>query len=320
MMAAMLNDIRAAIAAHQTFLITTHEGPDGDAVGSSLALAHYLKGLGKDATVYICDPVPDAYVFLPGADTVLNRLPDRDYELCFVLDVGEFRRAGSAITGCQRIGNFINIDHHPGSESFGLLNLIDPEACATAALIYRVIKQAGDPISFETALCVYTAVVSDTGRFCYSNANPEAFAIAGEMVAMGVNPWGVTEKLFESQPKARLDLLALALADLTVSASGEYASLTVTLDMYRRTGADAELTDGFINFPRSIRGVEVALFFREVSEGLFKVGFRSKGKVDVSAISASFGGGGHHNAAGCTVKGSLTEVKRLVFQRLEATR
>jgi bifunctional oligoribonuclease and PAP phosphatase NrnA len=319
-MTAILTEIVGAIERHSSFLVTTHEGPDGDAVGSALALAHHLKGLGKEVTVYLCDPVPDAYAFLPLSETVCHELPDRDFEVCFVLDVGEFRRAGSAIVSSKRIGSLINVDHHQGCENFGIINLIDPQACATAALIYRIIKHGGAAIDYPTALCIYTAVVADTGRFSYSNANPEAFAIAGDLVSLGVNAWGVTEKLFESQPKARLDLLALALADLTVSSCGKYASLTVTLDMYRKTGATSELTDGFINFPRSIRGVEVALFFRELSPGEFKVGFRSKGKIDVSAISASFGGGGHHNAAGCNVRGDLAEVKRQVFERLEQVR
>lgn len=317
---AEITGIVAEIEKSHSFLITSHESPDPDAVGSSLALANYLAGRGKDVTVYLCDPVPDNCMFLPMAEQVYNEMPERDFDVCFVLDVGEFRRAGKAITGNERVGRFINIDHHLGCENFGIYNLIDSKASATAALIYRVIKAAGDEPDYATALCIYTAILSDTGSFHYSNSDPEAFAIAGEMIAKGVNAWGVNENLYESEPLQRIALLALALSDLTVSPSGEYASVTVTLDMYQQTGASAQDTDRFINYPRSIRGVQVALFFREISEGLFKVGFRSKGKVDVSAVSASFGGGGHHNAAGCTVKGTLAEVKALVFDRLEQMR
>lgn len=315
-----ITQILAEIEKSSSFLITSHESPDPDAVGSSLALANYLVSRGKDVTVYLCDPVPENCAFLPMADQVYGELPERDFDVCFVLDVGEFRRAGKAITSCQRIGRFINIDHHLGCESFGLHNLIDPKACATAALIYRIIKGAGHEVEYPTALCIYTAILSDTGSFHYSNSDPESFAIAGEMIAKGVNAWDVNENLYESEPLQRIALLALALSDLTVSPSGEYASVTVTLDMYKQTGSSAEDTDRFINYPRSIRGVQVALFFREISEGLFKVGFRSKGKVDVAAVSARFGGGGHHNAAGCTVKGSLAEVKTLVFDLLEKMR
>jgi len=312
-----ITQILAEIEKSSSFLITSHESPDPDAVGSSLALANYLTARGKEVTVYLCDPVPENCAFLPMSDQVLGELPERDFDVCFVLDVGEFKRAGKAITSCQRIGRFINIDHHLGCERFGLHNLIDPKACATAALIHRIIKAAGDQADYPTALCIYTAILSDTGSFHYSNSDPEAFAIAGEMISKGVNAWDVNENLYESEPRQRIALLALALSDLTVSPGGEYASVTVTLDMYRQTGSTAEDTDRFINYPRSIRGVQVALFFREMSEGLFKVGFRSKGKVNVSAVSAHFGGGGHHNAAGCTIRGSLAEVKTLVFNRLE---
>jgi phosphoesterase RecJ-like protein len=317
---AEITAIVAEIEKSSSFLITSHESPDPDAVGSSLALANYLAARGKEVTVYLCDPVPDNCAFLPMAGQVVNALPDRDFEVCFVLDVGEFRRAGQEITSCKRIARLINVDHHLGCELFGVHNLIDSKASATAALIYRIIRAAGDEVDYPTALCIYTAILSDTGSFHYSNSDPEAFAIAGEMIAKGVNAWDINENLYESEPPQRIALLALALSDLTVSPSGEYASVTVTQEMYRRTGSTAEDTDRFINYPRSIRGVQVALFFRELSEGVFKVGFRSKGKVDVSAVSAHFGGGGHHNAAGCTVKGTLAEVKALVFDRLENKR
>jgi len=313
MIPAIVDEIRR----NRTFLITTHEGPDGDAVGTSLALANFLLREGKDVTVYICDPLPEIYSFLPLADAVVNRIPDRDYDVCFVLDIGEFRRAGKEMGEFRRVGKFINIDHHLSCEPFGAYNLIDPKASATGALIYRIIRAYGASIGYETALCIYTAVITDTGSFRYSNANQEAFTVAGEMVAAGVNAWHVSENLYESQPSERLQLLALALATLDISASGNYASVTVTLRMYEVTGTGPELTDGFVNYPRSIRGVEVAVFFREVSPGLFKVGFRSKGKINVAALAQGLGGGGHHNAAGCNVSGTMEDVRRQVYALLD---
>jgi bifunctional oligoribonuclease and PAP phosphatase NrnA len=315
MIPAIVDEIRR----NRTFLITTHESPDGDAVGSSLALANFLVREGKDVTVYLCDPVPDLYSFLPLADRIVNRIPDRDFDVCFVLDIGEFRRAGKELGDFRKIGKFINVDHHLSCEPFGVHNLIDPEASATGALIYRIIRAYGAPIGYETALCIYTAVLTDTGSFRYSNANQEAFAVAGEMVAAGVDAWHVSENLYESQPAERLQLLGLALATLDISPNGSYASVTVTLDMYERTGTGPELTDGFVNYPRSIRGVEVALFFREVGPGLFKVGFRSKGKVNVAALAQGLGGGGHHNAAGCNVSGTIEDVRRQVYALLDST-
>jgi phosphoesterase RecJ-like protein len=314
---AMIADIVAEIAASTSFLITTHEGPDGDAVGSSLALGNYLTKLGKDVTVYFSDPVPDLYTFLPMADRVVHAIPDRDFDVCFVLDVGEFRRAGEELARFTRVGKFINLDHHLLCDKFGAINLIDAEAAATGILVYRVIKGAGHAIDFDTALCIYTAVITDTGSFRYSNANKEAFTVAGELVALGINAWSIAEKLYESQPRKRLELLALALSTLVISTRGDVASITVTLDMYEKTGAAPELTDGFVNYPRSIRGVEVAVFFREIKPGLFKVGFRSKGKINVSALAAEFGGGGHHNAAGCNIAGSLEDIRQRVFAHLD---
>jgi len=313
----MIRKILAEIENGSSFLVTTHENPDGDAVGSTIALALFLKALGKDVAIHYCDPVPDNYRFLPLADTVVHTIPDRPYDVCFVLDAGELKRAGEEICSFGRIGKFINIDHHPYGEHFGALNLIDPCASATGALVYRIIKQAGHPIDYDIALCIYTAIVTDTGSFRYSNADPEAFRISAELVDLGINPWLVAEKLYESQPRQRLELLALVLSTLSVSERGDFASVTVTLDMYEKTGTKAEFTDGFVNYPRSIRGVEVAVLFREVKHEVFKIGFRSKGKVNVSALAAAFGGGGHHNAAGCTVFGPLEEVRKNVFSYLE---
>jgi len=314
----VLKKINEVIEANNSFLVTAHEGPDGDAVGSSLALASYFTELGKDVTIHLIDPVPEIYKFLPLAEKVLNTLPDKHYDVCFVLDVGEFRRAGKEIVNCKTIGMFINIDHHKTEDHFGAINYIDPKAAATGVLIYRIIKDAGKDISYNSALSIYSAIITDTGSFRYSNANPEAFSIAGEMIEKGVNPWNIAEHLYESQPKERLLLLAEALSTLDFSECGKIGSLAVTLDMYEKTGASAELTDGFVNYPRSVRGVEVAIFFRELEPGHFKVGFRSKGKIDVSSIAATFGGGGHQNAAGCEIKGSLTEVRKIIYDKLQS--
>lgn len=312
----MLNEILAAIHASQRCLITTHESPDGDAIGSALGLSSYLTKIGKTVTVHVIDPVPALYAFLPGAESVRQNLPDDHFDITFVLDVGEYRRAGKQIAAAQHLGTVVNIDHHASCELFGTLNLIDTSAAATGILVHRIMKAGGYSLDYETALCLYVAVLTDTGSFRYSNSNPEAFIACADFVACGINAWDVAEKLYENQPKARLLLLAQALRHLSVHSSGLFASLAVTMDMYAATGASAELTDGFINYPRSISGVEVALFFRETAQGTFKVGFRSKGKIDVAALAACFGGGGHHNAAGCSLDGSLADVQALMYARL----
>jgi phosphoesterase RecJ-like protein len=313
----MIPSILGVIAANETFLITAHENPDGDAVGSSLALANYLRNSGKSVSIFFPDPLPDNYKFLPLADTVLNHIPDRFFDICFVLDCGDILRISETFGSVNKIGKIINVDHHPDNKKFGDINLLDPHASSTGALVYRIVKATGYDIDYATALCIYTSIVSDTGSFRYSNADREAFSISGEMVTLGVNPWFVAERLYESQPRKRLELLALALSTLHVADRGNIASITVTLEMLAKTSATSDLTDGFVNYPRSIRGVEVAIFFREIETGIYKVGFRSKGKVNVSALAAAFGGGGHHNAAGCKIAGTIEEAKARIFTYLE---
>ncbi len=312
-MTGTLQKIADVIRDNRSFLVTAHEGPDGDAVGSSLALTSLLRKLGKDVHVHLRDPVPELYNFLPAAETVSNSIPDRDFDVAFVLDIGEQRRAGEEFCNFKRVKTTINLDHHLACENFGAYNLIDPAAAATGVLVYRIAHTLGYTFDRETALCLYVAIITDTGSFRYSNANREAFTIAGEMIEVGVNAWDVAEQLYENQPRKRLELLARCLPTLEVIRNGLAASVTVTLDMYASTGADAELTDGFVNYPRSIRGVEVAIFFRQLSKSKVKVGFRSKGKINVALFSAAMGGGGHHNAAGCTVDGSIEDVKAKVY-------
>lgn len=313
-----IRNIVETIRSNSSFLLTTHEGPDGDAVGSSLAMASFLRSIGKEVTVHYRDPVPELYSFLPGSGSVQAHIPDRDYDVAIVLDIGELRRAGEEFCAFKRVGTVINLDHHLTCEEFGQWNLIDSQAAATGVLVHRIVSAFGYLMDAETALCIYVAIITDTGSFRYSNANREAFTIAGEMIECGVNAWDVAEQLYENQPRKRLELLARCLPTLEVIAGGQAASVSVTTDMYAATGADAELTDGFVNYPRSIKGVEVAIFFRQISETRVKVGFRSKGTVNVAAFSAAFGGGGHHNAAGCTLDGSLDEVKAKVYATVEA--
>lgn len=311
----MIEAILKSIRQGQRFLVASHEGPDGDALASTLALTLALRAQGKEVVAYNRDGLPSSFDFLPGAQTVMNELgPEDHFDVGFVLDAGELRRAGEHLRQHCRI--LINIDHHPHSEHFGEIHYVDEGACATGALIYRLLSAGDMPISTDIAFCIYTAVLSDTGSFRYSNADPEAFRIAAEMVQLGVTPWQVATGLYENQGEERLRLLARVLATLEVSACGRLASVSGTLTMFAETGTGAEHTDGFINYPRSIRGVEAALFFRQVEAQAFKVGFRSKGLIDVGALARELGGGGHHNAAGVLIEGELQEVRATVMARL----
>ncbi|MDT8441309.1 MAG: DHH family phosphoesterase [Desulfuromonadales bacterium] len=305
-----------AIESGSTFLVASHESPDGDAIGSTLALTLALRAMGKNAVAFNRDGVPVEFRFLPACESLQTRIePERRFDVGFVLDAGELGRAGDWIRESCRC--LINIDHHPHSENFGDIYAVDDAASATGVLIYRLLTAMKRPVTSDIAACIYTAILSDTGSFRYSNADPEAFAVAGTMVASGVDPWSIASGLYESQEEQRLRLLALALPTLRIAPSAAYASIAVTLDMYDQADALPVHTDRFVNYPRSIRGVEVAIFFRQLGDNSFKVGFRSKGTVDVGALAREMGGGGHHNAAGATVSGTLAEVESWVFARLD---
>lgn len=311
----MIEKILPVIRESRSFLVASHENPDGDAIGSTLALANALREIGKEVVAYNQDGVPNDYRFLPGWEHVVTSLPeDARFDVGLVLDAGELRRAGSWIRRACR--TLVNIDHHPHSENFGEIYWVDEQASATGVLVYRLLQAGGWPISLDVATSIYTTILSDTGSFRYSNADPEAFRVAGEMVALGVDPWSIASGLYESQEESRLRLLALALPTLDVAPCGTFAAITVTEDMLSMTGSRPEHTDRFINYPRSIQGVEVAIFFRQIGPDRFKVGFRSKGKIDVGALAREFGGGGHHNAAGAELNGSLPFVRNQVFSRL----
>lgn len=317
----MRNDIEAicrVFREKQRFLIACHENPEGDAIGSELALALALRKMGKVATVLNADPVPWNLMFLPGADTVVRDEDGSRYEVAVVVDCGSPERTGSVQAELRKPPLMVNIDHHRTNGCRGDHCLVDPEAAATGMLIYRVLDAMGSEIDYDVAVNIYVAILTDTGSFHYSNTSPEAFRIAGEMVRRGIDPWDVAEKVYESRSADRLRLLGRVLASLEIGAGGKVASITTMKKDLADFSAGKDALEGFINYPRSVIGVEIAVSFREEGEREFRVSFRSKGRVDVSAVAQSFGGGGHRNAAGCTVRGSLSDVKEKVFAALEA--
>ena len=299
------------------FLIACHENPEGDAIGSELALALALRKMGKTVTVLNADPVPANLLFLPGADSVVRAEDGSRYDVAVVVDCGSPDRTGSVQAELRKPSILVNIDHHRTNGCGGDFCLIDPEAAATGMLVYRVLEAMGAEIDYDVAVNIYVAVLTDTGSFHYSNTSPEAFHIAGEMVRRGIDPWDVAERVYESRSADRLRLLGRVLDSLEIRAGGRVAAITTMKKDLAEFSSTKDALEGFINYPRSVIGVEAAVSFREEGEREFRVSFRSKGRVDVSAVAQSFGGGGHKNAAGCTVRGSLSEVKERVFAALE---
>jgi len=300
------------------FLIACHENPEGDAIGSELALALALRKMGKTATVLNADPVPGNLLFLPGAGTVVFAEDGSKYDVAVVVDCGSPDRTGRVAQELRKCPLLVNIDHHRTNGDLGELALVDPDAAATGLLIYRVLSAMGYEIGLDVATNIYVAVLTDTGSFHYGSSSPEAFEVAGEMVRRGVDPWAVAEQVYETQSALRLRLLGRVLDSLEIAADGRVACVTTMREDLREFASGKDALEGFINYPRSIVGVEVAVSFREEEGSVFRVSFRSKGRVDVSAVAARFGGGGHRNAAGCTVPGTLSDVKKRVLETLAA--
>ncbi len=313
-----LDDLVAAFSQGESFLLATHVNPDGDAVGSSLALAIALRQLGKRVVVYDQDPVPYMFRFLPGREMFTTRLPvGEEFDFLVLLDCSDPSRSGPGLAGFSAYRRLACIDHHLTNDHFADLNLIDSQASATAELVYEVVSRLVSDLNYDLAVNIYAGILTDTGSFHYANATPRAFAIAGKMVALGVDPWQVAQHVYESEPASRLQLLGLVLQTLQISPGGKAACVVVTAEMYARTGTNAEHTDRLVNYPRSIAGVEVAFLLREVDKDYYKLSFRSRGNVNVAALAQEFGGGGHKNAAGCHLHGSSEEIIALVFRKVE---
>lgn len=300
---------------NQSFLVVAHENPDGDAIGSTLGLALALTEMGKSVTAFNRDGVPDSMKFLPGSDQIVTCLPDDShFDVAFVLDSGELERTGLPIQDlCSCI---INIDHHPYS-SFGDICFVDTQASATAVLICRLLSAAGQRLELSAAKALYLGILSDTGSFRYSSTNAEAFDMAGQLIGLGIDPWEIASSLYESHAPERMRLLGQVLPTLEISLCGRYASMAMTTDNLRFAGAKVEHADGFVNYPRSVRGVEVAMFFSQIGKDGYKVSFRSRGTIDVGHLARELGGGGHHNAAGVKMSGSLEEIRAKVARSLE---
>ena len=304
------------IKTNKKFLIVSHISPEGDAIGSSIALALGLEKMGKSVYVINRDPVPDILKFLPSAKIVTRKIPSGKFDVMFIVDCPNMERTGLKNL---RAKITVTIDHHlllsqviPKQS----LNLIDPKASATGELVYKLLHSLRVPIDKAIATNLYTAILTDTGGFRYSNTTPESLKIASRLVAAGADPWEITKEVYENFSFNRLRLVSLCLP--TIEKKGKITSITVTRNMFKKTKTSIEDAENIVDFPRQIKGSEVALLFREDRKNLYKISLRSKGKVNVAKIAKTFGGGGHANAAGCKLTGSLREVKEKIFKTVES--
>jgi phosphoesterase RecJ-like protein len=305
-----------------TFLILTHYRPDGDAVGSQLALAILLQDLGKTVTLWNDDPVPIKFQFLPRAH-LIRRPPAKpqDFDVVVSIDVSNWQRVGRAAERIRNRKHFINIDHHVSNDRFATLNWIEPHAPASGQLAYELIRRGRFKLTKEIATCLFAAISTDTGSFSYANTTADSLRVAADLVDTGLNVGELSRHIYESYPYARLHLLQLVLADLKIADRKRVAYYWVTNEMFEESKATREDTEGLIDYARSINGVIVAVLFEELPEaGKVRISLRSKHpRVDANAIAQHFGGGGHKEAAGARLTGRPGQVEKQVLAAIHKT-
>jgi len=311
----MLSQVVELVEKKDRFAITSHVRPDGDSLGSSLGLYWLLRALDKEVEVTMRDMAPHAYQQLPGADAIrVTPAVDRPYDAVFVIECSDIDRPGLIDLEKQFV---VNIDHHSTTALFGAINWIDSTASAVGEMIYNLCKATGVRVTKEIAECVYTALLTDTGSFHYSNTTERTFKIASELVRTGVKPAKTAEAIFGSYQWPKIELLSLVLATAKRDETGHIAWMEQTLEMQEQTRASEEDADGFVNYPLSVEEIEATALFKECSPGVYRTSLRSKGDVNVAKVAEQFGGGGHRNAAGCTLKGNLESVERQVVPLLQ---
>ncbi len=312
----VIKDILEAVNSNGSFFITSHAGPDGDSVGSQLALASFLKRLGKSVCVANVDKVPLVYRFLAGWEEIrVTSNVEDDFDAAFFLDCSCLSRTENIIDVSKHVKILVDIDHHMDNEFFGKINYIEKNASSASELVYNIIMGSSLELNKDEAQCLYVGMLTDTGKFQETNTSAESHLIAADLIKRGVSVPGVTDRVYRSLGFNQVKLLGKVLETLEVTADKRVASLVVNQEMFKATGTNRENTEGLVDYARNLKGVEVGILFREIQgSGQYKVSLRSKNRTDVNRIAKTFNGGGHRNAAGCTVKGSIAEVKEKVLK------
>jgi phosphoesterase RecJ-like protein len=302
------------IRRRQRFVITSHVRPDGDAIGSQLAMAYALRDLGKSVRVVNRDRSPAPMMVFPGvpAIEIVERVDDPG-DAVIIMECGDLARTG--IEGLER-GFVINIDHHLGNKMYGALNWFDVSAAACGEMVFELIRELGVPLTLEIATHIYIAILTDTGSFHYSNISPRTFDICRQCVEAGVDPPSVARSIFDSNNLGRLKLFGAVLSKMELDPTGRVAIVFVDRDLARACGGTYDDTEGLINLPLTVKEIQAVVFFKEVGPDDWRISMRSKGEIDVSAVAKEFGGGGHKNASGCNATGRFEDLKVLFREKI----
>lgn len=322
-MLSSLDNVKSTILALPRFLITTHVDPDGDGIGSELALARFLRKLDKEATIMNHSKTPQNYQFLDHEKEIVHFLPERDREtvlgtdVILIVDTNQAERLRSMAPFVQHSSAVkIVIDHHLDADAFAHQYLVDEDATSTGEIVYRLLD-AINPNLFDRdiATALYTAIMTDTGSFRFPRTDADTHTIAARLIALGADPTEIFAQVYERWSVGRMRLLGKALSSMQTAYDGKLAYLVCTQKMFNETGANEVETDNFTNYPMSIKGVEVGILINELENGV-KISFRSKGDIPINLLANEFGGGGHKNAAGARLYNvKLEETIQLIVEK-----
>lgn len=313
-MNSMENSLLSILKKEHIISVISHINPDGDSIGSLLALGTALKRLYNTVYIFINDELPKKYTFLPGVQDIIvyKHEEEINFDFCFVLDCGDSKRLGYSEIILNKSNVVVNIDHHISNTNFGDINIIDINASSTSEIVFNLLKNNNIPIDKKIATCLYTGITTDTGNFTYDNTTSYTHRVAAELMEQAIDLTNITFHLYQNKPLNSVEFLGDMLRRLKTSFDGKLAIITITEDDLEKYNLSSSDVDGVINYARDIQGVEIAILLKETSDGFVKIGLRSKNTIDVSKLAGKFGGGGHKKAAGATVKGSLVEVQEKI--------
>ena len=311
---AVLEAMAAEIRRRQRFVVVSHARPDGDAIGSAFAMAFALRELGKDVRVVSADLPAPPLLAQPGVTGIIvTPHVDDAGDAVIVMECSDLKRTG--VTGLDA-SFVINIDHHPGNTLFGAINWIDESAAACGEMVFTLTQALGVPLTLEIATHVYVAILTDTGSFHFSNITPRTFEICRQCMSAGINPPAIARSIFDSNNLGRLKLFGAVLSKMELDPTGRIALIAVDRELATECGGTYEDTEGINNLPLTVKEILAVAFFKEAATNEWRVSLRSKDDVNVNAVAKALGGGGHKNASGCTVHGTLPEIKALFTTRL----
>lgn len=313
-MASELSRIVDALRARQRFAISSHTRPDGDSIGSQLALAYALRVMGKEVTVVNADvALPNLMAFPGVSDIRIAPTADWTFDASIIMECGDLSRTG--VSGLDR-AFVINIDHHPGNTGYGHINWFDAGAAACAEMVFDVVQALGAPLSVEIATHIYVAILTDTGSFHYSSLSPRTFDICRQLLEAGVNPVRIARQVFDDNTPGRLRLHGAILSAMRVDPTGRIAVIDVDPRIAEAAGGTYDDTEGLINQPLTVKEIQAVIFFKLIEGDQYRVSLRSKGNTDIGAVAKEYGGGGHKNAAGCTVTGPLDALRHALVAQV----